>query len=319
MHRTLILLGATFIAIPRTSVAGPKIPELRWTRESGAEACIDEPNLADRVEQRLGRALRIMENPARVIVGTIERTPGGYRARIVTHDDRGELGERELNEQSADCRALDDKLSLVIALAIDSNAVDRELVSAETAVTPAPAQTQVASPTRAWGFALGVSGFGALGILPGLGLGGRLSFLIDPPSLPAIVVATTAWVPDREEVMAGGGRFTLAGGGVAACPNMWRRPTIGIAACGGVEVARMTATGYDFESNRQAIDWLAFVTGEAVLTIPLPGPFSLGIGLGGWLPLVRPRFVYTAGASMREVYQPSVIGGMLRVGIAVRL
>jgi len=316
---TQLALLATLTVFARASVAAPASHQVRWLREAGASSCIDEHGVIAGVEQRLGRALGSEPTAVRVIEGQVEPMAGGYRARIVVFDERGAaLGERELVEPSADCRRLDDKLTLVIALAIDPDAVARQSTAR---ATPSPVVTApvVVAPREPWEVAFGVSGSAALGVLPGLGVGGGLSLAIDPPSVPAFVIGASAWVPDRETVAAGGSRFTRFGARTAMCPRLRTGDRLGVAVCGGVEVGRMTATGFEFDTNQRAVDWIVHVTGEAVVVVGLGGRWSLEIGLGGWVPLIRPRFVYTDGAMMPIVYQPAVTAAVLRLGVAIRL
>jgi hypothetical protein len=319
-HLQLVAIAALMMFV-RASAAAPVSHQVRWLREGGATSCIDERDLVAGVEQRLGRALGGDVIAVRVIQGRVEAIDGGYRAHIVVFDERGVvLGERELVEPSADCRKLDDKLTLVIALAIDPDAVARQSAAQPPPPPPLPppppiTSPHVAPPRAPWNLALGVSGAAALGVMPGLGVGGRLSLAIDPPSVPALVIGASAWAPDRETVADGGSRFTLVGAGAAICPRLRTGGMLGIAVCGGVEVERMTARGFDFDANQRAVDWIVHVTGEAVAAIGLGGRWSAEVGLGGWVPLIRPRFVYTDGPVMPTVYQPPVTAAVLRLGV----
>jgi hypothetical protein len=51
----------------------------------------------------------------------------------------------------------------------------------------------------------------------------------------------------------------------------------------------------------------------------LAGRWSANLGIAGWVPLIRPRIEYTAGAAMPTVFQPPTVAGVLRLGIVVAL
>jgi len=318
---TLLLIARASAAEPVSPPAGePTTHPVRWTREAGATSCIAEVDLVAGVEQRLGRALTGDRAMARVIEGRVEPTAGGYRARIVVLDERGAaLGERELVEDSPDCRKLDDKLTLVIALAIDPDAVTRQRGTLPSRVRASRTIPVVPSAPERWALALGVSGAAALGVLPGLGIGGRLSFTIDPPAVPPFVIAASGWAPDRETLAAGGSRFTRFGLGARMCPRLRAGGRLGAGLCGGVEVERMTATGFGFDTNQRAVDWIVSVAAEAVVTARLGNRWSADLGIGGWVPLIRPRIVYTDGTKTPTVYQPAAVAAVLQLGITVAL
>src|SRR5688572_24899885 len=94
---------------------------LRWTRGPGAESCIDAQMLATAVEERLGRVVFAEQaTPAVIIEAHVARATAGWHVAIAVRSADGKpLGARELDEPAADCRALDEALSLVIALIVD--------------------------------------------------------------------------------------------------------------------------------------------------------------------------------------------------------
>jgi len=309
--------------------ADPIAYRVLWTRSGGSEACIETPALIAGVEARLGRSLGAAGSDARVVDGSVERTEtGGFHARILVRDERGAtLGERELDEPSADCRALDAKLTLVIALAIDPDAVAR--TAADPApispivtppvppppVTPPPVATTPSSP---WHVELGVFGVGAYGVMPGVGAATGIAVTIDAPRVPAVVASASAWLPDRTSVDAGGSRFTRIGGGLEVCPSLLARGRAELAICAGVDVARMTATGFDFDTNTRVIDWVVHGVGATVGSWWLTPRWRLAGAIGAWVPITRPRFVYMSGTETRVVYEGPAAAALVRVGIAVR-
>ncbi|MGE0549333.1 MAG: hypothetical protein AB7R00_19840 [Kofleriaceae bacterium] len=295
--------------------SAPLTHDIRWTRSKEAAGCVDERTLLERVTTRLGD--RPTHRGSRVIAGHVELTADGFRAHIVVSDRHGAvIGERELVEASADCRRLDDKLVLVVAMLLDRP----EPPPPPVAVQPARVeQTPVSSKSGGWGSGLGVSTTTAVGMLPGMSLSGRVSVVIDPPATPAIVASLSGWLPRTETADMGASRFTLVGGALAACPRLWARGAFGMSACLGAEVSWIGARGRDFDSNQHTSAWLAHVTADTSVTLAIAPRWTASLGLVGWIPLVRPRFFYSDGMTDRTLYQaPSVAGG-LRVGIQVAL
>ena len=102
----------------------PAAPALNWLRGSGAEACIPAFELAERVEERLGRVVFVSPSEAEVFIdGYISRIQDGeapgHRAVLGVSDREGRsLGERTLELAEGDCRAFDEALVLVIAVTL---------------------------------------------------------------------------------------------------------------------------------------------------------------------------------------------------------
>ena len=96
---------------------------LSWVRLAGAEQCISTQELAERVEQRLGRRVFVSASQADLsLEGHVERVarPESFVATLVVSDRSGRvLGQRVLRAHGASCQALEDSLVLVIAIAID--------------------------------------------------------------------------------------------------------------------------------------------------------------------------------------------------------
>lgn len=325
-------LVAIALSVPATVLAAPAAHELHWTRGPGAEQCIDQASLGAAVEVRLGRPLHAGDGPIdRVIEGRVDPiATGGYRVRISVEDDqRASVGERELVDPSADCRDLDDKLVLVIALIVDpdrgaglpGSPTPPPPTPEPAAATPAkqvPTIGRTVEPPRA-SVVLGASGETVIGVVPGLDVLGQLSLTVDPASLPAIAISLGKWADAQQVVAAGGVRFTAISAGASVCPGLGTYRGIKTMICLGGEVVRLGASGFDFDANDQRTEWIIDVTGEVGVTIPIRGRWSATAGIGSWLQLDRPRFVYTDGSSTRAIFQSSVVAGVGRIGLGVRL
>jgi hypothetical protein len=84
------------------------------------EGCIGPGDLAQAVEEKLGRSIFAKDPQFRVEGNLQQGTAPRWKARLTLVSAAGEvLGTRELTADDADCRALDKKLTLVMALTIE--------------------------------------------------------------------------------------------------------------------------------------------------------------------------------------------------------
>lgn len=111
-----------------------------WVRLPGAERCIGTQELAQRVEERLGRPVFVSASEGDLALeGRVERDEDHDRwtATLVMSDRRGRiLGRRVLQAPGPDCSALDDSLTLVIAIAIDPGAATASGIGSGGALSP---------------------------------------------------------------------------------------------------------------------------------------------------------------------------------------
>lgn len=112
------LIALSSFVIASTSVAAT---EARWGLTWKApEGCIGPGDLAQAVEEKLGRSIFAKDPQFRVEGRLQEGTSPRWKARLTLVSAAGEvLGTRELTADDADCRALDKKLALVMALTIE--------------------------------------------------------------------------------------------------------------------------------------------------------------------------------------------------------
>jgi hypothetical protein len=271
---------------------------LHWTREPGAESCIDADALTTAVEARLGRPVFVRTEPPAVIVeGHV--SPSWHVAIAVRGTDGSAIGERVLDEPSVNCHALDEALVLVISLIIDPNATARE---------PPPSVT----PREPWHARVGASLLGAAGILPGASLGGALRVAIDAPLLPTVELHGTWWLPDETLDQNQGGRFRLLTGGVALRIPLWKLDT-GF----GFELGRMIGTGLGFDRVQEARAVIPALTIDPAVAWPLGPRIFFTAGLSLWMPLSRPQFTFEQGGQDVVVYQPAHLTAVLHAGAAL--
>ncbi|MGE0547961.1 MAG: hypothetical protein AB7O24_00730 [Kofleriaceae bacterium] len=309
----LVLLGA--ISPVSASPAGT---ELRWSRGPGTERCIDEPGLRARLDQLLGGAPLEPAAAARIIAGRVDIHSPGFRAIITVTDDLGDIiGRRELVELGPDCSKLDDKLSLVIALLIDPEARSQRLPEAPATDREDPLVAE--RPHESWSFGFGVSGVTTVGLLPHANLGAQASLTVAPPRLPAFVMSAAAWQPETVKTIAGDGRFTLAGAGVAACVQIARIRRVNVETCLGSQAHRMTASGARFDANQHRVEWMLRALAEVGVIVPLSSRISATLHGMATVAVSRPRFTYVDGVMDRTVYHVPLMATGIRLGLALQL
>jgi hypothetical protein len=111
-----LILAPAFAAL-----ASERGPALNWVRLPGAESCVAPVELTELVERRLGRSVFVRARDAIVVIeGRVEPSlPIGFSVVLQVSDPDGTLyGTREIALADADCRKLDEVVSLIIAVTI---------------------------------------------------------------------------------------------------------------------------------------------------------------------------------------------------------
>ena len=276
---------------------------LRWTQSAGASTCIGDRDLAAAVTARLGGASN--HGRARIVIdGDIAPTGTGWTAAIRTADDHGAvLGQRELHEAASDCRAIDDKLVLVIALIIDPDLLDAT-----------PTVTKPAAPYEPWRFGAGVAALASRGMLPGFGFGTAVIAILEPPHVWPVEIGATLWPHDRAIVDPGGATLLQLTGGVALCPRL-----VGpLSACAGVEAGELRAQGFGYSRNELQHELLVDGTVELRLDWRFGHDTGARFGAGAWIPVSRPRFAFRDGTTDVMVFQPAAVAGVSELALWTR-
>ena len=305
------MIGSLIAAIVWMSSPVPLGPgaSLRWIQDASATTCIGERELAAAVTARLGdKAAARGGTPGIVIAGTISASASGWNAEIDTTDAHGAvLGQRALREPASDCRAMDDKLALVIALIIDP-----ELLEQPDARIAARREPEVA-PRAPWRFGAGVSALAARGLMPGFGFGTALSVMIEPPHGWPIEIDATLWPHDRERAGPGGATLLQLTGGAALCP-----PIVALASvCFGAQAGELRARGVGYDQNELRHELVVDATAELRLDWRLHRTVNARLGAGAWVPLSRPRFVFRQAGTDVLVYQPAIAALVTEIALWV--
>jgi hypothetical protein len=319
---------------PEARAEPPRPAALGWLRAPGAESCIGARALAEAVEARLGGAALAPASRAEVsIEGAVAPATGepGWRVWITVADGAGKVvGTRELSHAGVDCRAIDEEVSLTIALLIDPDAVLSLAAPSSGAKAPAPpaaaapAATAKREPASAcvehpsprvpapWHAAFLAGPVVSFGALPAVGGGVQIRGLFTPPRFGSFQISGSVWAPATVSFGAEGASFFMAHGTLSACPLADIALGFRYAACAGVEVGAIRARGFGFPLAGEQERLLAGGVLEGRVVRRLKGPFALSVGFGIVVPFVRNRFYYLdrAGAE-REVFVSSPVVGHL--------
>jgi hypothetical protein len=323
---------------------------LSWVREPGAEGCIGAPELGTRVERLVGPVLVAAPSGEVSVEGKIGRRGQHFAALIVISDAHGAvLGERAVQGRDAapgatpDCRALDDQLAFVIAVAIDPNAAlaelpgelapegdpGAELLAELRANPPRPAQPVVERATeppsnapvsREPGAPAHVlAGAGVrlgLGMLPAasasaqLELGFGLEWFTQRARL-SLARSQSVSVPDARVELAW---LEL---GTASCAELARASGFAFELCAGVAAAHLDAHAIGFPGRPQR-RWLFGPRADARIARMLAGPVWVALEgslLGVW---PKHRVVYEDAGVDRELYRVPGVSAAISALIELR-
>jgi hypothetical protein len=278
----LLLLVAPLLC-PASARAESK-SALSWVRESGAEQCIGAVELGQRVERLVGPMLVAAPAGQVSVEGRIARVKSGFAAQIVVSDAQGAvLGTRELDSPGDDCRAIDDKLVFVIAVAIDPNAalasLPGELSQEDAAGTdlladlraqpPRPAaaaapmapakpspraagnQPTPAPPSDAFRFSAAIELSLGLGALMKPSVGGRPSVALTREDL-AFWLHFSAWLRQTQRVRGDQGvQVDSYGLGLGVCPLRLGAHPWSLWLCAGVGADELLARPKNFTGEKQ--------------------------------------------------------------------
>jgi hypothetical protein len=358
LARALLALPC-LLAWPTAPTAAQSKSALSWVRTEGAEQCIGSVELGKRVERLVGPMLVAAPEGQVSVEGRIAavKAPGarGFVAEIVIADASGKiLGTRQLKSEHDDCRAIDDKLAFVIAVAIDPNAALAELpgelsqeddpgatllaelnagaqppapsaVSSDAAAPkPAPAEPARVQSARDPGppLQLRVALEPALGLgnLPGPAAGAQLGIGVAFGEV-ALWLRGSAWLPQDEAAARGDayvqvGAFGLA---LAVCPLALRSGRWSGTLCAGAGLDRLMAdpSGFAAETETPQHSWI--LGPELELRAGLQASPSWWLGLSAAVLARFPRrdIGYTLDGQWRSVYRTPDASG--RLGAVVEL
>ncbi len=325
--------------------AAPATSSLSWSRRGEAQSCIGTRELAQTVEQLVGRTVFVSAARAEVsIEGVVERRgQNGWQADITVADERGRaLGQRQLRSDEPSCRSLDEPLALAIALMIDPDAAHSpaphvprpaeasapEIIVEERLVFVAPKMAEsnpeggadsASGDDDPWVLGVRAGPAVGVGVLPRVAFGATAAVLVEPPWLIGIEASAAAYLPQTATLDAAHGDFSLAYAAVAACPWRPRWSQLSLWVCAEIQLGRLWADGSDDDGDWQQHQFLANVSPRARVSYRLLGPLELGVGVGAVIPLVRDSFRVRSGDSEeRELFRLSPVAAQTDISLGVQ-
>jgi hypothetical protein len=345
------VLACAWLALPSPGYAQARTA-LSWVRAPSAEGCIAAIELGRRVERIVGPVLTAASDGQISIEGRIEKRTDGFVASVLVSDAEGRvLGRRELQSADLDCRALDEQLAFVIAVAIDPDAalaalpgefsedtdpgsqllaqLEREpakpapLGRRDRAATAQPAEPQAVRPSDpeasgplTWTAAIGIAG--AAGVLPEPTAGAQLELGLITGGF-AHALRGAFWIGQRVPIDAGRAAelaaFELA---LATCPQLWRTANFAASLCGGALLSRLSVRPQGFVGSAGQSRLLLGPSLAARLGLRLGGPLWAVLAVSGFALWSRHRVFYERGGQEVELYRTPAISGSSAISIEVR-
>ena len=316
---------------------------LNWSRGDGARECITTPALAKAVEARLGRSVFVSPAAAQFMLDArIEGGPSQWSATISLQDRDGHrVGQRDLTSTEKDCRALDQSLSLMLALAIDPNAT---LAVAGTPVAtslpppapPAPAEAPppvavarpvdtpvvpklpaATAPERVATAYTEASLRVSFGMLPGGAVPGAEVAAMVPIHESWIARAgAAAWLPAQETGAEGGVLISQFSASLGMCGRI-RGTAAFLLLCAGMEPGLLVASGYGFNHSIETARRFTLMAGpSAKVGVHLVGQLWGQLGGDLLVPIIRRQFYYLkADNSSVEVFRSAAITGAVSASV----
>ena len=269
---------------------------------SAPPECPDAAAVRARIEQRAGTTIEALT------VGAIEisvRHTGDEMIAAVTVD--GDL--REL--RSASCDELADAVAMIVARVARVRVARRE-DPVEAAVVTAPPVSIDVAPSSPWSAGARVATTSAVGVLPGVAVGGELGVFVRRGSIAGELGYARWRAGSAHDLMYGDDVAIGLGAGVARLG--WRFSSVPIGAWVVGELGSMTGTGAIWDDGRAAsARWCAAGVGTGAHWM-LGRRVELRATAEALDAVVRPRFEL---GDQLTVYEPARIS--TRVSVAVEV
>lgn len=329
------LACAAFLAVSGEARAegSTRTSSLAWVRLEGAESCLAGSSLAQRVEERLHRKVFVSASDADIsIEGSIGPAPkAGFHAVLrVTARDGTILGTREVDTRSAQCDAIDEKLSLIVSVLIDPDASAADEPPAVAPAPPAPVPTaprervvvvhdKPAPPVEPWHFTLTVAATGLTGLQPGVGFGVAPSVMLRPPGFWSVRMGGGLTASSTTSAVRGASaEASLAHGVLALCPLDASKGRLEATACVGALVGALRSRGVGFDTTASTSSLVAGPLAGGRLTATLFGPLVAYVAADLVVPVAHAEVGYRTPLGEGTLFRTSSVAGMGELGVGVR-
>jgi hypothetical protein len=277
---------------------------LAWEAELNCPAASETERL---VEEMLGRPLFQSQSCDLGIKASLRKAEDrSWEAQLSFSGPDGQaLGQRVLRTQDAACKALQNPVSLVIALMAEGNEPDSTLY-----VPPQALRTQSTDHSPR----LSANVTGSHGLLPSLALGNNLGVEVGLARWLSGRIDTTFWFPRSS---AGpGGDFWAWHAGLAACPSLGRRKSLHVSECLGLQMGVLHGSGRGLENAESHTRAYADVNARTILSVPLRQTLALLVFAGVAVPWLRSGFVYLDSTdSPVDAHRLSTVVFLLGLGL----
>lgn len=316
--------------------AGSPAATLEVSRADGAESCIDAARLTKSVEARLRRTVfaRSGSAPLALAVDLVRREQA-WVATVRISDELGALGQRELSTEAPHCSALDDSLSLVVALLVDTPPArlpaetpqpgappvtpDKQKAEPAKPATPLVLPPDTVAPREPLRFSALATGTAALGLLPGLAPGVGLAAALSIPRGPRIRLGGELYFEREARLEDGGGaKLSALRAGLELCGLSFGSRSLAFEICGGQHIGQLAVDGMDFDQNLEQRRLIVSLDAGPDLRLPLTQDFNLVVAARAEVPLTRDRFLARlADGTSALIYQQAPVGLVMKVGVEV--
>lgn len=339
-------------------------PGLNWVRLAGADDCLSAAELADKVERRVGRTLFVSTTQAELFVdGSVRGTAhDGESTRTfdvtlqVSRPGGEVLGERVLAIEGERCSAIDDAVSLVIAVTLyprsslvasgipldPTTAASLQTLFGDEPTDPDPSSlpTVVVSPVRSprpkplpsreptdrkgtssmSGMELSIDAIGAgeVGQLPDVRFAAGGYLRVFPRNLMPVEAGFAYYFTNSDSVPEGGSvTFELTTASLTGCP--WTFLSEDLRGCIGLEGGLLIATPSNLAvTAKRTTDPVLNILFAAVYRPQIVGPLHLRAGVIVGVPVLQHEFLYQArDGSSATLFQTSQIQGRADIGLGL--
>lgn len=282
---------------------------LQWDRGALEVECERAASVQQGVETYLGRKVFAADGETVVRV-TLSRVDEHVVANVSQADATGKVwGERQVSGES-DCASLDEPLTLVVALMVDSPRAEAEAAPPE-APPPEPEPTPSAPPpvvddtseiqtapslesSKVAPAHIAFLGLGAvaMGALPGAAVGGRAIATVKPRGFAGLGVDAELLAPQNKSLGAGSIDVSFMSVSGSLCPLQGVDGKTWYSACASFGAGRLRIEARDLLQARSRTEWV-LLPSLAARAAWLPGRgVMIGGGLDAAIPLTAERYVY---------------------------
>lgn len=310
-----------------TAQQRPSMVALYWTRFPGAESCLNQRTLEKSIEKRLGRKVFTAQSDADIIIrGNISRADSSENWQVSFRmlDATGRLlGERNVVIRARNCGNVDDAISLVFTLMVES-LKESDLVRRKVPTRSEPKQAKPETPN--WALDIEPATAGSIGLLP------------KPKIGFALITSLTAWRIARGQIA-----FTLPQSvriseqnlgadirnwsiDVGACINSLPPGPFRLEGCVATQISEFVGSGVNMSIRYETQRWIISAIAGPSLSWKLSTHFFLRTDLLAQVPLRSTEFYYLAytnsdslDGQRRTLWQLWPVIPLIRLGLGVQL